>query len=208
MKTAFFSLLLGATAAVGQVVQWMPGDGGNGHYYELVTAPGSITWEDADAAAQGAGGYLATLTSASENAFGYTLASATASAWFIDASGNGLGPWLGGIQTTFTAEPAGGWTWVTGESWSYTNWASGEPSNFSGVEDRLQFFGSQTLMAATWNDLTSTGNAPDTPARSYLIEYNTAPIPEPSAYAVGIGAIALGFVLSRRRRTEPKTSYL
>lgn len=188
-----------ASASSAQTVQWTTASGGNDHYYQLVIAPSGITWLDASTAAQTAGGYLATLTSASENTFVYNLAAQDNSAWFIDSPNNGLGPWLGGYQSPASPEPAGGWNWVTGELWSYTNWASGEPSNFSGIEDRLQLFGSQTLMASTWNDIPSSGNA-DGPARAYIIEYNTTPVPEPSTYAVVLGCAALIGSMSARIR--------
>jgi hypothetical protein len=195
---ALAASLVAASTLSAQIAQWSSLSGGNDHYYELVVAPGGITWAAADTAAQNAGGYLATLTSVAENTFAFNLAAATPSAWFIDGPGNGLGPWLGGYQATFLSEPAGGWVWGTGESWSYTNWASGEPSNYNNIEDRLQLFGSQTLMAATWNDIPSGGNA-DGPAHAYLIEYNTNPVPEPSTYALIFGAGALVVGLRRKR---------
>ena len=48
--------------------------------------------------------------------------------------------WLGGFQDLTSpnySEPSGGWTWVTGEPWSYTNWFPGEPNNTGGGEDYL-----------------------------------------------------------------------
>src|SRR5262249_15632204 len=62
-------------------VQWRVADGGNGHYYQAVSTPGGITWEAAQAAAVGMGGYLATITSAAENAFAFNLAK-DPSLWF------------------------------------------------------------------------------------------------------------------------------
>jgi hypothetical protein len=160
--------------------------------------PAGISWTAASTAAQNAGGYLATLTSSAETTFAYNLAATDNSAWFMDTPGNGLGPWLGGYQSPASSEPAGGWNWVSGETWSYTNWAAPhEPSNYAGAEDKLQFFGYTTLKAATWNDIPSGGNA-DGPARSYLIEYDVNPIPEPSTYAAILGA-TIGFVAWRKR---------
>lgn len=37
--------------------------------------------------------------------------------------------WLGGFQSAGSPEPDGGWQWITGESWEYTDWLSGEPNN-------------------------------------------------------------------------------
>jgi hypothetical protein len=199
-------VVLGGSGLRAQLVQWTSGSGANNHYYELVLAPGGITWSNAATAAQNAGGYLATLTSGDENAFVYNLAAGNDSAWFIDTPGNGIGPWLGGQQTSFTSEPAGGWVWITGETWSETNWAANEPSNVGGVEDKLQLFGVLTLKAPNWNDMANNGNAPDGPARSYIIEYNVNPIPEPSTYALFIGVAVIGLALWRRRRTSRLSS--
>ena len=67
-------MLLGATAllvgpAQAEPVRWS----GNGHRYEVVVVPEGITWLDAKAAASARGGYLATLTSAEENRFVWSL---------------------------------------------------------------------------------------------------------------------------------------
>lgn len=45
----------------------------NGHFYDVVLTPGTISWENANDAAALAGGYLATITSEAENAFVYSL---------------------------------------------------------------------------------------------------------------------------------------
>ena len=111
------------------LVQWTTGAGGNSHYYQLVVVPGGITWTSANSAAQAAGGYLATLTSSAENDFVYTnLASTDATAWFVDGAGNSEGPALGGYQPV-PSDGSTGWNWVTGESWSYTNWENFELGN-------------------------------------------------------------------------------
>jgi len=71
-----------------------------------------------------AGGHLATITSEAENAFIYGLASNNIALWHSLPNGCVLGPWLGGTQPTGSSEPGGGWRWVTGETWSYTNWVA------------------------------------------------------------------------------------
>ena len=189
--------MCGATLRAQTLVQWTAGAGGNGHYYQLVAVPGGISWSSASTAAQAAGGYLATLTSSAENSFVYTnLASLNATAWFIDTSGNSEGPWLGGFQPNGSTEPSGGWSWVTGETWSFTQWNSGEPNNFNGVsEDSLQFFGTGSSMNSNWNDA---ANA--VAGRGYIIEYNTSPIPEPADTALLLAGLAAGFLAWRRRR--------
>ena len=65
---------MGATAllaapAQAEPVRWS----GNGHHYGVVVVPEGITRLDAKAAASARGGYLATLTSAEENRFVWSL---------------------------------------------------------------------------------------------------------------------------------------
>ncbi len=56
-----------------QPVQWRVSEGGNGHFYMAVTAPAGLSWDRAEVLAEMAGGYLATITSAQENAFVFSL---------------------------------------------------------------------------------------------------------------------------------------
>ncbi|MBM4013036.1 MAG: hypothetical protein FJ286_17005 [Planctomycetes bacterium] len=134
---------------------WPVGGGGNGHWYEYIAT--NRTWEQARADAQARGGYLATITSAAENNYVFGLFGSSAT------------PWLGGYQDSAApgySEPAGGWRWVTGEPWSYTSWAAGEPNNGSNAENVLRT-GSQS--AKTWIDAVGTATAP------YVIEYDSDP---------------------------------
>src|SRR5262249_13610482 len=123
-------------------------DSANGHYYRYVAAS-QITWNAANAAAIAAGGYLATITDANENAFVHNLVGSQ-------------NAWLGGSD----AAQEGTWVWVTGpESGSifyvnspqsfpgYSNWNTGEPNNLDhGIfsphdENYLQILGT-----GKWND--------------------------------------------------------
>jgi hypothetical protein len=138
----------------------------NGHWYQAIRMPGGLTWYTAQAAAAalsyaGYAGHLATITSAEENQF--IIGS------LAPASYDGL--WLGGYQDTTAPdyyEPAGGWHWITGEPWSFTNWTPGEPNNntIRGPENHLQINFSNT----TWNDLPATY-----PISGYLVEYEPWP---------------------------------
>ena len=129
-----------------QLVEWPVTQGGNGHFYEVVSAPAGITWGNANSVATSLGGYLATVTSAEENAFVFNLADQDATVWY-----SGYGPWLGGIQPTGSIEPGGGWRWITGEPFAYQNWSPGQPNNNQN-EDRIQF-GGQADRSSTWNDI-------------------------------------------------------
>lgn len=186
--------LLGLVTTRGAWVEWPVAEGGNGHFYQAILVPDRILWEDADTAAASLGGYLATSGSAAENAFLFSLVT-DPSFWYIDVANNTLGPWLGGFQAAGSAEPAGGWQWVNGEgAFTYTNWATFEPSNSFGVEDRLQFFGlGPNNIQPTWNDMPST-----IPVLGYLVE---SPIPESAAFATALATAAFALGATRRTRT-------
>ncbi len=100
-----------------------------GHQYAIITE--SLSWRDAEAACEEEGGYLAVITTQEES--DYIM---------------GLIPnhypklWIGG---TDEAEE-GSWHWVTGEAFSFTAWAVGEPNDHEG-EDYLQID-----VTRLWND--------------------------------------------------------
>src|SRR5690242_2553072 len=103
----------------------------NGHYYYLSTIlPPAITWQEAKNRASAGSftdkvGHLLTISDQAELDF------VTAHlGWSPNA-------WLGGYQPDGSAEPDGGWQWVTVEPWAFTNWAAGQPDNTGGIENRL-----------------------------------------------------------------------
>ena len=165
---------------------WTVAAGGNGHTYRVVAKSGLISWDQAYTEAQAAGGYLATITSAAENAFVFSLID---DATYWKQSANGHGPWIGGYQAAGSAEPDGGWTWVTRtgssvpEAFSYTSWESGEPNNLTanvgGViysQNNAAYFHTGTGHAATWSDeFDQTGANLNQWTFSYLIEFSPTP---------------------------------
>lgn len=125
-----------------------------GHYYDVVS--GSLSWTDANAAANAselkgcASAHLATITSQEEQ----------------DAIHEGFGndiafAWLGAHQED------GGWQWVTGELWDYTNWQPGEPNG----QNALHVGGGGTpseegwIYDGKWNDTFDDSGYP------YIVEY-------------------------------------
>jgi hypothetical protein len=111
-------------------VQWRVEDGGNGHWYARINE--HMEWEQSRLRAEQLGGHLATLTTLAENDFVMPLC----------LPGEGASSWLGGKRI------GENWAWVTGEAWSFTNWAPGEPNNTNGVE----FFLISWIDGVTWND--------------------------------------------------------
>lgn len=162
-------------------VQWTTGAGANGHWYEIITS--DISWTDARiAAAAGTGSYLATITSAEEQAFIASLA-----APYFNAAAGDAGFKLGGFQPAFSPEADGNWQWVTSEEWNYANWAGGEPNNTGGDESYLYL---DERFDWKWNDYTDLDSFYS--PKGYIVE--TAPVPEPSTIfllCAGLGGLAL-----------------
>jgi hypothetical protein len=113
--TACLLAMTAASHAVAQPVQWRVEDGGNGHWYGLVPADYSRDWAYLQSGLARQGGHLATITSAAENAF-------VASHVVINPPGDGS--LIGGFSATGHMY-ASDWSWVTGETWTYSNWVAG-----------------------------------------------------------------------------------
>jgi hypothetical protein len=179
-STTAAALFLGCAAAVSSMaspVQWA----GNGHWYEAFYAPG-ISWTDAQAAVTG-GGYLATLTSAEEDAFVTGLVMA-----------NQLGQvWAGGSQNPPDEQVAtAGWTWENGEGafGAYSNWLGGEPNDNYGPGSE-QYLGINWT-DQKWNDEGALGNI-----SGYVVEYNRTPDAGSTLSLMGLAMI--GVAALRRR---------
>lgn len=124
-------------------------------------------------------GHLATITSQGENDF------ITGHFWTHDS-------FLGGYQPSGSQEPAGGWQWVTGETWSYTNWVSMGPDNVQGADVLI-------FNSFKWSDFPSQLGY----KRNYIIEYEALPppgIPEfPSVALPVIVVIGLMFLFQKKK---------
>jgi len=135
----------------------------NGNFYQRIPVVG-ITWDQAraDAAAatfMGIAGRLVTLNDQQEHDFVFGL-------------GDVNNHWVGGFQNTASptySEPGGGWEWITGEPFAYTNWLVGEPNNTGafGAEDYLELLQS-TGFGETWNDAAQMEHP-----RGYVIEFSS-----------------------------------
>ncbi len=177
------TVTIGATLSV---VQWTTASGGNGHYYELVFPADpseNYSWTQANAAASsmtynGSQGYLATVTSAAENAF---LASQFQSS--LPATGSA---WIGLADDS----RIGDWTWVTGEPFSYSNWAAGEPNN-PGIEDWAGYTNGETP-AWSWNNF-EINNFGAGALYGFIVEFNPpSALPTATALSASTTSAALG----------------
>jgi hypothetical protein len=169
-------------------IEWPVAQGGNGHFYEMVLRdPGPVGWHQARAEAtamqwMGVSGHLATITSPEEQEFIRIT--------FPDPPDI----YIGGFQDRSAPnylEPSGGWRWITGEPWAFTNWRIGEPNNCTDCvgfpEDFLHIGGSSWPM---WNDNHDAALSGRAHHRGYMVEF-PVPIPEPS----GLTLIAAMFAV-------------
>lgn len=179
---------------------------GDTHYYQVVYVEnGNVNWYQAAHLAEDAGGYLASITSEQENSFIFDQVNDMKYFWVFPAYIEGLskanhyeisiGPFLGGYQPEGSAEPAGGWTWLSGETMEYTNWAVNlddgvtdkDPRNNTQPNDsgdnsnqRVMGFGEMNLPVPTWGDYmdaVGTYGEDRLPGRSYafIMEFESNP---------------------------------
>jgi len=120
----------------------------NGHTYYLLSA---ASWTTSETAAVGLGGHLATDRSQAENDWLFSTFAGYATNSTTDL-------WIGLKDPTANdgAAHASNFAWISGDSSSYRNWASGEPNNdpnWGGEQYgalALSPYGS--VVAKTWND--------------------------------------------------------
>ena len=72
-RMVLVAVMVSITGLAQAQIQWPGSAGGNDHSYEAVLATSGITWDNAYSAAEARGGYLATITSAAENEFVFSL---------------------------------------------------------------------------------------------------------------------------------------
>ncbi|MFN8877427.1 MAG: C-type lectin domain-containing protein [Gemmatimonadota bacterium] len=163
---------------VRRCVQWTMG---NGHWYAVLDQ--KLYYEQAAPAVAGlpaltgASARLASLTSPAELTFVTgtvlaNLAQPTPSDAPLDAY------WLGATAPEDAGNDPGAWRWMSGELWSYTAWAPGEPNNAN--ETALSIWGAFSgRPTGTWNNLLPRNMAGNPLHRIWsLVEWETEPNPD------------------------------
>lgn len=118
----------------------------NGHSYLLTDT--TLSWPDAEMAAQRLNGHLVTVNSVAENA------------WLNQTFGSAGELWIG-LNLLSTN---GNWTWSSGEPFGYSNWSGGNPDNSGGYEMAVKL-----RTDGTWDDV-----PPGTTLRGIIEVTNTA----------------------------------
>lgn len=106
------------------------------------------------------GGHLVTISNSGENNAVTSLA-------------NGVYTTLGGVRNT-----SGNFEWVTGETFNYTNWASGEPNNATAYGGGQYYM--QLYPAGTWDDCNDLDSTKGAETQAFICEY------EPTSLTVQI----------------------
>ena len=115
--------------------KWVPTDvtAYNGHSYFFYNVP--VTWYDGAIISEYLGGHLVTITSEAENHFVKE---------FIGASNL----WLGATDR----DKEGTWKWISGETFSFSDWGSGQPDNDAGGAEGSENYAHIWASSGSWND--------------------------------------------------------
>ena len=116
LLAGFFTCALAATASYTVISTTTY----NGHTYQFISVDSKVNWYEAcewvdSYDADGASWYLATITTSGENAAVESLSQGLSGSYVINA-------WLGANQAEGSTEANAGWSWLSDESWNYTNW--------------------------------------------------------------------------------------
>ncbi|HVU38961.1 MAG TPA: hypothetical protein VHC95_11555 [Opitutales bacterium] len=182
-----------------ELTEWRADSGGNGHFYEAVTSPAGITWDDAAVYAKAHGGQLAAPQSKQENAFVFNLVD-TADFWMAGTDGTDWGPWLGGTRATASTPPNEGWGWIN------------PPARSIGRgDDHLHFSAEHPgERRPIWGALPG-----DTRLPGFVVEYDRDPLPNTLPYVALFGVCVVGvialagavyFIIEWRKSVSGKTA--
>lgn len=181
-------------AAAADPVRWSA----NGHFYQFVLSDRgwSQSLTEASQLAPLRNGklapYLATITSAEENAFvGMVMGGNRAWLAGSDAVREGIWQWVAGPeagQVFFGFGAAAG---------AYSNWNVNEPNNGVFRNEHSLEIRPDTTAPYRWNDLPNNDFRPN----GYIVEWSLAPqVPEPATWAMMIIGFGLAGAAQRRQR--------
>lgn len=139
-----------------------------------VVVGGPWTWAEARFDAQRLGGWLAAINDSEEN---------DVIAGLISEAVSQSGFWIGAVDES--AE--GGWRWITGEPWNYSNWIPGQPDNGLGRQHYALVERRADAHHGGWDD-----NYADHRLSGYILEY---PLEAGLRRATAFAKMVNGFVV-------------
>jgi hypothetical protein len=186
--------------------------GGTGHAYEVVFDT-AASYDAATTVAESLGGHLVSINSAAEQAFVEGL--------LVDAGANTGSYWIG-LERSGAGAAFG---WASGETLTFSNFASGEPNDYGSTEDFGQIYWAESEAddmhdrSGKWNDAGRDGYpngdfagepTPDLGRAGYVVELldvggggnnpppTAIPLP-PALLAAPVGLLIAGLAARRRR---------
>jgi hypothetical protein len=160
---------------------------------------GPIDWDTANAEVATIPGnyHLATITSQEEQDFIATvLMSGLSHQWWIGAYQD--------INDPAYSEPGGGWKWVTGETWDFTSWDTGPPSQ---PDD--QAAGDNENWAAVWKYLSWNWNDAFHTHRGFMRGYIAESVdPAPELIGLEVNQVVQDFKHSVELIEKNKKTYV
>ena len=165
---ALLSFASQAVSIIGPTVTY------NGHQYSLLSSTDS--WTDSEAFAVLQGGHLVSVNDAAEMGF-------------LNSTFGTNALWIGLARF---GPSISDFAWTSGEAFTYSNWAGGEPNNFGGNENYVHTYAG----SGVWNDLAN--NSGYAGAKFGVLEL--VDVPEPSEIALMIAGLGIMGLLMRRRQ--------
>jgi hypothetical protein len=164
-----------------------------GHQYTLTQNYG--TWQESENEAIAAGGYLATISDAAENAFLTDFIKDVSCRDYPYYPPSGNAAWIGLELTGPNKDDSSSWSWASGEPVTYFNLYSPPPVGYNGVHMYL-LGANHEVHVGTWC------NNPEheTTYNLNMLGIIEVAVPEPSTFILlGAGAIGLLAFVWRRR---------
>lgn len=127
------TLVLGATTTVQaqySFVQWPT----TGNWYALSQTAGPFSQVQAELATASAA-LLTQQGVAVTNAYVADVLIASEELFIQNQFGPSTAFWMGLVQDPAATSPAQGWQWTSGAAFSYQNWCTFEPNDYSGPEE-------------------------------------------------------------------------